>query len=620
MVFRRAAIAIALLLAVAQAADRAIDEPEDDEVSEAVPDLDYAERLASFQQAAGEALLAAKGGELIPEAADEWYTVTIADVSVGYMHTTTVLHAEDAKGGRGPGVTTTELMDVQVSRGTDTSRMAFETTFVETGLDPKNTTAMPGPEALRGGVKVMAYDQRFSGNEVKMNVSFTEDGKVSLTSNNGNAEHVSEVDVPAVPWLGRMRAKLEFARQCREGKDEIVVQTMRPELGPKVVNLSSTFMKLNNTWDGEKMVRTSVWTVQISDVPVNMTEVYAIDGADRCYRLLQMGLDMPFGFLLASLSTKEAALKAAEPDPTRVLPELVYTMFVPLAKPIPRANDARLLKIAVSVKGPKGPATLELPTAGYQRVTPTKNNPQKVHVSIDLLDPVAATEEELSNKEYMAPSAMVDNADEVVIALAHSIDEQLAPMAKEVGHKVPGRGEIPAAPLQEAMAYQLRELVNRHIVDKHLGTAYASASETARTGSGDCTEHAVLLAALLKARMIPSRVCHGLVYVELGGSAINGQAEVDAEGNVIDSAASGDGQFGWHMWSQALINGHWHDLDATLHVPYTIGHVLVGTSSMADKEAHNNHMQMAALIGNLAITVHKVRYDWEPDALAKEEL
>ena len=42
------------------------------------------------------------------------------------------------------------------------------------------------------------------------------------------------------------------------------------------------------------MVRSSVWTVQISDVPVNMTEVYAIDGADRCFRLLQMGLDMPF--------------------------------------------------------------------------------------------------------------------------------------------------------------------------------------------------------------------------------------------------------------------------------------------------------------------------------------
>ena len=171
------ALALALLLAVAQAADRAIDEPEDDdEVLE--EELDYSERLASFQRATEEASRAAKGGELIPEPADEWYTVTIADVSVGYMHTTTVLHPEDAKGDRGPGVTTTELMDVQVSRGTDTSRMAFETAFTETGLDPKDTTAMPSLEALRGGVKVMAYDQRFSGNEVRMNVSITEDGQV----------------------------------------------------------------------------------------------------------------------------------------------------------------------------------------------------------------------------------------------------------------------------------------------------------------------------------------------------------------------------------------------------------------------------------------------------------
>ena len=32
----------------------------------------------------------------------------------------------------------------------------------------------------------------------------------------------------------------------------------------------------------------------------------------------------------ASLSTEAEALEAANPDPNRVLPELVYTMFVPL--------------------------------------------------------------------------------------------------------------------------------------------------------------------------------------------------------------------------------------------------------------------------------------------------
>eukprot|EP00908_Phaeocystis_cordata_P011266 Transcript_22122.p1 GENE.Transcript_22122~~Transcript_22122.p1 ORF type:complete len:646 (+),score=329.67 Transcript_22122:59-1939(+) len=617
--------ATALLLASARAEDRAIDEPEEDDefAAEPEPDLAHAEQLAQFKQVTAAATKAAQGEpKLIPTAAEEWYTVTIADVSVGFMYTTTVLHPEDAKpAGRVPGVSTTELMDVQVSRGTDTSRMAFETVFTETGLDPANTTAMAPDEELRGGVRVMAYDQRFANNEVKMNVSFAEDGTVTLTSNNGNAEHVSNVDLPTVPWLGRMRARLEFARQCREGKEEIIVQTMRPELGPKVVDLSSTFVRLNQTWDGEKIVTSSVWTVQISDVPVNMTEVYATDGPNRCYRLLQMGLDMPFGFLLASLSTKEAALAAAEHDPTRVLPELVYTMFVPLAKPIARVNDARRLKISVSVKGKKGPNKLELPTAGYQRVTPVKNNNSKLFVSIDLQDPVAATEEDLANKEYSSPSAMVDNEDEVVIDLSHQIDPALKRAVKDVpGLKVPGRGEAPPAQLQSTMAYQLRDLVHNHIQDKHLSTAYASASETARTGSGDCTEHAVLLAALLKARGIPSRVCHGLVYVEQGGSAINGQAEYDADGNLVErGGATTSGQFGWHMWSQAMINGHWYDLDATLHIPYSVGHVLVGTSSMADKEAHNNHMQMAALIGNLDITVREVRYDWKEDG-AKDEL
>ena len=196
---------------------------------------------------------------------------------------------------------------------------------------------------------------------------------------------------------------------------------------------------------------------------------------------------------------------------------------------------------------------------------------------------------------------------------------------------------------QLALAYALRDLVHMHISSKHLSTAYASASETARTGSGDCTEHAVLLAAVLKARSIPARVCHGLVYVEQYGNAISGeadpdaaaaaqapnakaqeaaekaadeslgdetvQAEVGADGSAAPQATA-RGQFGWHMWTQAMVNGRWIDLDATLHVPFSVGHVLVGTSSMSDKEAHNNHMQMAALIGNLEIDLLGVAHDW----------
>ena len=114
---------------------------------------------------------------------------------------------------------------------------------------------------------------------------------------------------------------------------------MRPELGPRVVNLSSTLVDVRPVWDGSAMVDSSIWTVQISDVPVNMSEAYPLAGPLRCYRMLQMGLDMPFGYLLASLSTKAASLAAAEDDPDRKLPELVYTMFVPLSSAITQVRE-----------------------------------------------------------------------------------------------------------------------------------------------------------------------------------------------------------------------------------------------------------------------------------------
>ena len=129
-------------------------------------------------------------------------------------------------------------------------------------------------------------------------------------------------------------------------------------------------------------------------------------------------------------------------------------------------------------------------------------------------------------------------------------------------------------------------------------------------------------------RPVPSPPHHPvLVFVEQGGSAISGrgadgdggageagvQASVGADGAAAEVGEGGEpltGQFGWHMWSQAMVNGRWIDLDATLHVPFSVGHVLVGYSSMSDKEAHNNHMQMAALIGNLEIDLLSVSHEW----------
>ncbi|WP_373532155.1 transglutaminase domain-containing protein [Vampirovibrio sp.] len=110
---------------------------------------------------------------------------------------------------------------------------------------------------------------------------------------------------------------------------------------------------------------------------------------------------------------------------------------------------------------------------------------------------------------------------------------------------------------QEKRAYyaaqQLREWVYRNIAYKDLTLGFASAQETLQRQQGDCTEHAVLLAALLRAVGIPSRVAIGLIYLQEPGSEL--------------------GKFVFHMWTEAYIGnpnqGDWVPLDATNPEPLT---------------------------------------------------
>jgi hypothetical protein len=87
------------------------------------------------------------------------------------------------------------------------------------------------------------------------------------------------------------------------------------------------------------------------------------------------------------------------------------------------------------------------------------------------------------------------------------------------------------------VARRLERGVYRHIDKKSFGVAFATASEVCRERSGDCSEHAVLLAAVARARGIPSRVAMGLTYV--------------------------GGIFGGHAWTEVWIDGQWIALDGT---------------------------------------------------------
>jgi hypothetical protein len=64
-----------------------------------------------------------------------------------------------------------------------------------------------------------------------------------------------------------------------------------------------------------------------------------------------------------------------------------------------------------------------------------------------------------------------------------------------------------------------------------------------------------------------------------------------------------NGVFGWHMWSQALIDGKWVDLDATLTTPFSVGHIATVTSSLSDEDFGAEMGGILAIIGNLEVEI-----------------
>lgn len=138
--------------------------------------------------------------------------------------------------------------------------------------------------------------------------------------------------------------------------------------------------------------------------------------------------------------------------------------------------------------------------------------------------------------EYLAPNRWIE-----------SDHEEIVRFARRAAKAADGPAEQMKA---------LEQAVSLHIRDKSLAVGYASALETLRSGRGDCTEHALLLAAAGRALGIPTRVATGLVFSPAFGEA----REV----------------FVPHAWTQAWIDGRWMSFDAAQN-GFGGGHLLLGT-------------------------------------------
>jgi transglutaminase-like putative cysteine protease len=133
------------------------------------------------------------------------------------------------------------------------------------------------------------------------------------------------------------------------------------------------------------------------------------------------------------------------------------------------------------------------------------------------------------------------------------------------------------------LACALESHVRRSIRSKNFSQAFATAAEVAESLEGDCTEHAVLLAALCRARKIPARVAIGLVYYP------------QAQG------------FAYHMWNEVWIGDRWVPLDGTLgQGGIGAAHLKLAHSDLRGASAYSAFLPVFRVLGQLKLEVTSV--------------
>ena len=136
-------------------------------------------------------------------------------------------------------------------------------------------------------------------------------------------------------------------------------------------------------------------------------------------------------------------------------------------------------------------------------------------------------------------------------------------------------------PWQAAIA--MESYVSGHMTRSGFSTAFASAAEVAKSREGDCTEHAVLLAAMARAAGIPARVAMGLVYYQ----------EARA--------------YAYHMWTEVHVDGRWIPLDATLGKGgIGAAHLKVAQTNLKGASPYVGFLPVLKIIGQLKIEIEEV--------------
>jgi len=254
---------------------------------------------------------------------------------------------------------------------------------------------------------------------------------------------------------------------------------------------------------------------------------------------LQKSITPVMGMTIEQIAcTKEFALGEID-----VL-EVVDKMF--MASPVPLNDLDSVKSITYYLIPTQAAIDLRIPSDDNQKVEQLSNG--RIVLTVE---PVIAAKgvsfpykgNDPEAQAALKPSRYVESDEKIIIDLARRAVGRTSDAAEAAG--------------------KIEAFVADYVSDKSLSVGYASAAEVAVSKQGDCSEHAVLTAALCRAVGIPAQVVTGVAYVEEWRSVQSG--------------------FGGHAWAQAYIGDKWVGLDAAFRGAgrggYDAGHITLAVGS-----------------------------------------
>ena len=472
------------------------------------------------------AVPAAAGQRQAEPLEDHWYVLLMGTKRIGWMHVWQTRQNDR--------ITTGEKTQITMRRGTAAIKMTTESRFEETA----------------DGKPIKASNmQKLSAVPIETIMRFKEDHIEIVTVQAGQRGKPQRFANPRQKWLPPAAADRQVQAEIAKGAQKITVSTIVPAMGPKVIDATMTIQGRENVEVFGRTVPAVVWQTEISFLP----NIKSTEFVDEAGQLVKSTMDL--GIIKVMVLAADEALAKADFDPPELLRSTLIHPDRPLAGP-------RNLRRAVYRLAVEGNAAVKILSLGVQSATRQEDG--TFELTVDLDRPIQSHNDRPGDVHLKATS-MLNHEDERIREL---VEQALA------GRKRDGPGT----------AETFRRFVHKHLTEKNLNVGFASASEVARTRAGDCSEHAVLLAAMLRGAKIPSRTVSGLVYVD----NFVGQNDI----------------FGYHMWTQAWLgDGRWVDLDATMNTPFDATHITISVSTMDEGNIINDLIAITPMLGRLSINV-----------------